>query len=520
MKPTEAYPTRRGRRGVRRAAILVCIGTTLVLGGVARSAAGPSLSFAAANQYAAGKRPCSMAIGELNGDGKSDIVTADCDSNKVSVLRNRGDGTLEGKSDYAAGEGPNRVEIADLNADGKNDLVAANSGRSISVLLNEAGAFGPRASYAVGGSPEEVLIADLNSDGKLDLVVATSSDSRNVLSVLLNRGDGTFEPKRDYLSAQPYFSDIALDDVSGDARPDIVIVNTYPHGFSVLLNGGDGSFRPGRDYEEAPFARRVAIGDLNGDGKPDVATQDDIAAVSVFVNQGDGTFRFARGYDSGPGAPFEPQAIVIADVNGDHAADLLTRWTHTIFLGIHIGETEVGGVSVLLNKGHGTFTRARSYAIPPSEESAELAIVDLNGDQSPDIATDAGGVVTVLLNRSNGSFERGLRYPFPYAEAGIATADLNSDGRPDLAGVRPAAHAVWVKLNTPGLCNVQSVHGMTVVAAKRRLGRANCRAGKVSRTYTKKVGKGHVLSQRPRFGAVRPGGAKVNLVVSRGRKRS
>jgi hypothetical protein len=249
---------------------------------------------------------------------------------------------------------------------------------------------------------------------------------------------------------------------------------------------------------------------------------EDDAAVRVYLNRGDGSFvpshGYPHGYDVGPGVPLEPEAIAIADVNGDHAADLLTRWTHTVYLGIHIGEMYVGGVSVLLNKGDGTFSHARSYEIPPSEESAGLAIVDLNGDRNPDIATDAGGVVTVLLNRSNGSFERGLRYPFPYAEAGIATADLNGDGSPDLAGARPrpAAHAVWVKLNTPGLCNVQSVHGMTVAAAQRRLGRANCRAGKVSRTYNKKVGKGHVISQRPRFGIVLPGASKVKLVVSRG----
>jgi hypothetical protein len=293
-------------------------------------------------------------------------------------------------------------------------------------------------------------------------------------------------------------------------------VNPYPHGFSVLLNGGDGSFQAERDYEKAPFAKRVAIGDLNGDGKPDVATEDEIAAVSVSLNRGDGSFKFSRVYDSGPGAPFDPQAIVITDVNGDHAADLVTKWMHTVYLGIHEGETYVGGVSVLLNKRNGTFFPARNYEIPPSEQSRWLAVVDLNGDGKPDIATETGGVISVLPNRGNGRFERGLHYRFPHAEVGAAIADLNGDGRPDLAGMRPAAHGVRVKLNTPESCNVQSVHGMTLTAAKRRLGRANCRSGKVSRAYDKSVGKGHVISQRPRFGAVLPRGAKVKLVVGRG----
>ena len=75
-------------------------------------------------------------------------------------------------------------------------------------------------------------------------------------------------------------------------------------------------------------------------------------------------------------------------------------------------------------------------------------------------------------------------------------------------------------LNTPGLCTVQNVEGTTLPAAKRRIARANCRVGKIRRAYSNRVERGRVISQKPKFGAVLPGGGKVNLVVSRGRRRS
>ena len=75
-------------------------------------------------------------------------------------------------------------------------------------------------------------------------------------------------------------------------------------------------------------------------------------------------------------------------------------------------------------------------------------------------------------------------------------------------------------LNTPGLCTVQNVRGRTLPIARRTLARANCRVGKIRRAYSKNVKKGRVISQKPRFGAVLPGGGKVDLVVSRGRRPS
>ena len=525
MSPADTDPgpvASSAKAALRCAALVICIFAVLAPAGAARTAAGPALSFAAAKHYPIGHDPCSMAIGELNGDGKPDLVTANCGSTTVSVLLNRGDGAFEAKRDYAAGHRPDRVEIADLNGDAKSDLLTANLDRTISVLLNQgAGTFGPPVTYAPGLRP--VLVADLNGDDKPDLVTETGKD-RVAVSVMLNRGDGTFEPRRVYLTQR--VGDIALGDLNGDAKPELVIVNydiEYTGGLSVLLNAGDGSFETRRDYPEY-FPGAVAIGDLNGDGKADVATADFGDATgggSVLLNRGDGSLGPEREYEcSSCNHDGEADAIAIADVNGDGKADLVAEWTTTSY---REGNTYVTKVSVLLNKGLGSFSPQRSYEISDPIFSDPnfpwLAIVDLNGDGKPDIAAGHNGL-SVLLNKGAGRFEPGLYYRFGGDANAIARADLNGDGKQDFAAaLSDRRHTVAVRLNTPGLCNVQWVEG-TVAAAKQRLGRANCRIGRVTRAYDKRVRRGRVISQRPGFGAVLPGGAKINLVVSRGRKRS
>ena len=117
----------------------------------------------------------------------------------VSVLLNRGDGTFEARRDYPTGRSES-LAIHDLNGDGKPDVVTANAGNSLSVLLDAGdGTLQPRSDYATGRNPGPVSIADLNGDGAPDLVTASSKD--NTVSVLLNRGDGVFAPKRDFAIA-------------------------------------------------------------------------------------------------------------------------------------------------------------------------------------------------------------------------------------------------------------------------------------------------------------------------------
>jgi hypothetical protein len=446
---------------------LACVAVSLTLSAAALLAASAP-SFAGTKNYATGGAPRSIAIGDVTGDGKPDLATANGDANTVSVLANSGDGNFRARRDYQTGRGAGSVAIGDLNGDGKPDLATANiEANSVSVLANgDDGSFGSRRDYRTGGWPISVAIGDLNGDAKPDLAIA--NHEANTVSVLANRGDATFAPRRDYRTGSDP-SSVAIGDLNGDGKPELVIANSLSFTVSVLLNNGDGSFRPRRDYATGSgnSPMEVAIGDLNGDSKPDLVTANGgnprggpASSVSVLANRGDGSFQARREYRTGA----DPEGVAIGDANGDGKPDLATA-NH----GVYANGEPVNTVSVLTNRGDGRF-EAR-------------------------------------LDHRTGTYPRS-----------IAIGDLSGDGQLDLATANSAN--VSVLINTPGLCNVQNVEGQKLPAGTRTIARANCRIGKIRRAYSKRIKKGRVISQKPSFGTVLRGGGKVDLVVSRGRRRS
>jgi len=250
----------------------------------------------------------------------------------------------------------------------------------------------------------------------------------------------SFDAARSYTVPYGESAVVAISDLDGDGRPDLVAANYLnlladeeDNSVSVLLNRGDGSFRASRDYRSAYGAASVAIGDVNGDSRPDLA-QMGTGTVSVFINKGNGSFHARREYRTGIGADAYP--IAIGDLNGDGKLDLVTA---------KVAADRPGAVSVLLNWGDGNSQAKLAYRTIFGRD-----LHDLNGDGKPDLVfenCDDADSVSVLLNRGDGSFRARQDYPTPSAPCGLVIGDLNGDGKPDLAIANYDSDTVSVFLN-------------------------------------------------------------------------
>ena len=187
-------------------------------------------------------------------------------------------------SPVTVGAKPYGMATGDFNGDGIMDVVVENYGAaSVSVLLGKGdGTFQPQVTYAVGTEPERVLLADLNGDGKLDMVQANTASQ--TISILLGNGDGTFQKRVTYPCASPV--GLGVMDINHDGIPDVVAGDYYANTMSVLLGKGDGTLKAAVTYATGSTPQTVAEGDFNGDGNVDVVVGNEGGAtVGIFLAQ-------------------------------------------------------------------------------------------------------------------------------------------------------------------------------------------------------------------------------------------
>jgi FG-GAP-like repeat len=351
---------------------------------------------------------------------------------------------------------PVSLAIGDFSGDGRPDLAAA-SRFSVSVLLAASrGRFRRARVYPVHGTAQSVAAGDLNGDGRPDLAVANFD--RDAVSVFLARPNGTFRAAVNYHTDDGPYT-VAISDLNLDGRPDLAVANWNAVTVSALLGRGDGSFLPQIRHTEPNIGNilYIAAADLNGDGRPDVAAADESDSVWVMLGHGDGTFGPAARYHAND----TPAGVVIADLNEDGELDLA------------VANVNSSDVSILLGRGDGTFAPTRNYRLEaPYSGTSSAAIADLNGDGRPDIAAanDLTNDVSVALGRGDGSFLPAAHYRTHGSPEAVAVADLNGDTLPDLAIANSDSRDVSVLFQTTATPPRIEISGVPR-ACLRRVGR-------------------------------------------------
>ena len=358
-----------------------------------------------------------IVIADLNRDGHPDVVLVDegglTGDGSVYVLLGNGDGTLQAPSSYSSG----------------------------------------------GNAAWSIAVGDVNGDGYPDVVVTNLCESspncdNGSLDVLLNNGDGTLQAPISYNSGGFYAESVALADVNSDGHPDLIVTNLCPNSSTcgngtvgVLLNRGDGTFQPVLLYNTVPDSDSVAVADVNGDGHPDLLVTNlcqtnpecDAGAVNVLIGNGNGTFQAPLTYALGGGYGFS--YIAAADLNGNGHPDLIVSSECQ-----SLSDCNNGGISVMLGNGDGTFQTPVSYSSGGSG-AGSFSVADLNGDGRPDLVVADNcnipcteSVVGLLLGNGDGTFQSPVTYASGGYETGsVAVADLNGDGLPDLITANPGS---------------------------------------------------------------------------------
>ncbi|HWX19084.1 MAG TPA: FG-GAP-like repeat-containing protein [Candidatus Binatia bacterium] len=327
-----------------------------------------------------------------------------------------------------------------LNGAGHVDLAVANIlSNSISVLTNDGrGGFFTDATLNVATNPFWIAVSDVNGDGRPDLICSyyvPNGPPASIITVLTNAGNGRFGSNAT-LTVGLNPTCVLAADVNGDGKPDLITANYGTNNLTILTNNGSGGFVYSATLKVGTNPVEVVAADIIGNGRSDLICANlGTNTLSVLINNGNGTF-LPTTYTVGN----QPRSVLAFDANGDGLVDLVCN-------------NNDGTLSVLTNNGDGTFTTAYTSATNfPSVNN--IAAADVNGDGKLDVigASSSQGLL-VVLNTGNGTFGEPISLVpnIPGAQYySVAAVDVNGDGKPDLMAVDLTSNLLVELINVDG----------------------------------------------------------------------
>ncbi|GAB3712385.1 hypothetical protein GCM10027592_50790 [Spirosoma flavus] len=391
--------------------------------------------------YTVGDGPVNPVLADVNGDNFNDLLSANTNSANLTVRLNNGSGGFNTGTNYEVNNNPYFLTVVDINGDTYPDAVMAmrDAGNVTVKLGNSIGGFSESQIYATtqgGSAPPMVATPDLTGDGKFDLVTPNGNGVN--LGVLLNNGYGSFLSYNTVNSV----NGIAVGDLNGDRRPDIAITSLY--NVRLLLANANNTYAPAIELPLSANLSDIGIMDVNGDGNNDLLVVKNNGTTTngellTMLGAGNGTFANPTSVAVGR----DPARLFIADVNRDTRLDVLVLNSSNASTSVFLGTGSGLGTPATQGSGSGT---------------VDMLVTDLNRDGAVELVTlsQSNGAIYEYYGNGDGTFGGSVTRTVGASPGRIAAGDLNNDGRTDMVVTLPNSGEIRILQNNGNVGNSPS----------------------------------------------------------------